>query len=415
MGKAKESWSEFLGRLRAVSGCAAPFLDAFAEHLVENGYALATAKDLLRLVASLGRWLTDVGLEMQAASEGCVERFLTERRNRGLAEKSEPANLRGFLTFLRVRGSIPQAPASLPTAINLIEQSFTLYLTQERGLGTPAVTTYLDVVRHFLDGQYGDGPIDLADLSAKDIQGFLTRETIRYAPGRAKLMVTAIRSFLKWLHFCGKISARLDNAIPSVPGWRQARLPRAIAPHEVEQMLQACRRRSGVELRDFAILLLLARLGLRAHEVVVLTLDDIEWDTSALIAHGKGGRPGRLPLPHDVGAAIAAYLRTGRPHCSTRAIFIRSKAPLRDLGNSSSISAIVRRALARAGLHPPHMGAHVLRHSLACSMLEHGASLPEIGEILRHQSLDTTGIYARVDLKALTSLALPWPLPGGEK
>jgi len=205
----------------------------------------------------------------------------------------------------------------------------------------------------------------------------------------------------------------LDQAVPGVPGWRLATLPRAIEPREIERMFRACRCRTNVERRDYAILLLLARLGLRAHEVVTMTLDDIEWDISAIIIRGKGGRQDRLPLPHDVGDGIAAYLRAGRPRCSTRALFIWSKAPHRGFANSSSISTIVRRALARAGLHPPRSGAHALRHGLACTMLGQGATLPEIGEILRHRSLDTTAIYAKVHLEALAPLAQVWPLAGG--
>ena len=415
MGKAKESWAEFLGRLRIDSGSAAAFVDRFAEHLLVRGYAIATAKAFLVLVASFGRWLSGEGLAMQTVGQSCLERFLTDRRNQGRAEQSAAANLRDFLDFLRRQGVILPTPSPIPTPIDIAEQSYARYLTLERGLSASAMATYLPIVRSFLVWRFKDGLLLFEELRATEIHAFLAQETRRYAPGRAKLVVTAIRSFLRWLHICGEISARLDHAVPGVPGWRQTTLPKAIEPREVEQLLRSCRHQTTVERRDYAILLLLARLGLRAHEVRVMTLDDIEWDTPAVIVHGKGGRQDRLPLPHDVGAAIAAYLRSGRPQCSARTLFIRSKAPLRGFGSSSSISTIVRRALERAELHPPRKGAHALRHSLACSMLGHGATLPEIGEILRHRSLDTTGIYAKVDLKALAQLAQKWPQAGGGK
>jgi site-specific recombinase XerD len=413
MGRAKESWEQFMGRLRIDSGSTATFLDRFAEHLLESGYAIATAKNLLLLVASFGRWLSAKGLGMDAGGDDCLERFLVDRRQQGYAKHSAAANLRGFLAFLRAQGTIPPMAPGTPSPIDSVGQAYSRYLAQERGLSPCAVANYLPIVRRFLAWRFENGPLSFGELRTVDLHGFLTQDTRRYAPGRAKLTVTALRSFLKWLLVCGEIPSRLDQAIPGVPGWRLATLPKAIEPREVEHMLRSCRRRTIVERRDFAILLLLARLGLRAHEVVAMTLDDIEWDTPAIIVRGKGGRQDRLPLPHDAGDAIAAYLLTGRPQCSTRTLFIRSKAPLRGFANSSSISTIVRRALARAELHPPRTGAHALRHGLACSMLSHGATLPEIGEVLRHRSLDTTGIYAKVHLEALAPLAQEWPLAGG--
>jgi site-specific recombinase XerD len=413
MGKAKESWSQFLGRIRIHSGSATTVVDRFGEHLLENGYAIVTAKCLLRLVASFGQWLSDHSLEMQSVGQGCLERFLADRRNQGRAEQSAAANLRDFLAFLRAQGAIPPLAPGIPLPIDVAEQSYGMYLAQERGLGECSLANYLPIVRRFLAWRFKDGLLPFGELRASNVHGFLAQEAKHYTPCRVKLAVTAMRSFLKWLHVCGEISARLDQAIPSVPGWRHTALPKAIESHEIEHMLRSCRHQTTVERRDYAILLLLARLGLRAHEVVVMTLDDIEWDTPAIIVHGKGGRQDRLPLPHDVGAAIAAYLRAGRPRCSTRALFIRSKAPLRGFANSIAISTIVHRALARAELHPARTGAHALRHGLACSMLDHGATLPEIGEILRHRSLDTTGIYAKVDLKALAPLAQEWPLARG--
>jgi len=202
--------------------------------------------------------------------------------------------------------------------------------------------------------------------------------------------------------------------VPRVADWRLATLPKSITSDQVERLLEACDRRNAVGRRDYAILLMLARLGLRAGEIVAMDLEDLDWDTGELVVRGKGGRRDRLPLPRDVGAAVAAYLRLGRPTCSTRRVFIRMRAPLRGFANSIAICTIVERALTRAELDPPRKGAHLLRHTLACTMLRGGASLAEIGEILRHRSPDTTAIYAKVDVTALRALAPAWPRSAGD-
>jgi site-specific recombinase XerD len=199
-----------------------------------------------------------------------------------------------------------------------------------------------------------------------------------------------------------------------VPEWRLAEVPKYLEPEEVERVVHACRRDTAVARRDHAIILLLARLGLRASEVIALELDDIDWRAGVLKVRGKGRSHDCLPLPADVGEAMATYLRHHRPPCTTRRLFIRTRAPHQGLANPSSISTIVARALKRAGLRPAFTGAHVLRHSLATGMLRSGASLDEIGEVLRHRAPTTTEIYAKVDLRSLRSLALPWPTKGGE-
>jgi integrase/recombinase XerD len=198
-----------------------------------------------------------------------------------------------------------------------------------------------------------------------------------------------------------------------VPQWRSAELPKYLTPEEVERVISACQRDNRADSRDRAIILLLARLGLRAGEVLALELDDVDWRSGELKVRGKGGRHASLPLPADVGEALAGYLRHHRPGCTTRRLFVLSKAPYRGFAESECISSIVRRAINRAGLQAPFKGAHVLRHSLATGMLRSGASLDEIGEVLRHRSTQTTAIYAKVDVQGLRSLALPWPMKEG--
>jgi site-specific recombinase XerD len=222
-------------------------------------------------------------------------------------------------------------------------------------------------------------------------------------------MVTALRSFFRYLRHRGAISTDLAGCVPTVPNWSLATLPRFLPAGEVERVLESCDQKTSVGRRNHAVLLLLARLGLRAGEVVGLGLDDIDWNTGQISIRGKGGKSAPLPLTAEVGTALAAYLRNDRPRASTRKVFIRHRAPLIGFGNSSTISSIVRRALKRAGVESAHTGAHVLRHSLATSLLRQGGSLDEIGELLRHQSPDTTAIYAKVDITSLQTLALPWP------
>jgi site-specific recombinase XerD len=228
-------------------------------------------------------------------------------------------------------------------------------------------------------------------------------------------MVTALRSFFRFLFLHGQTECDLAGAVPAVPQWRLAEVPKYLSPEDVEQVVRVCQRDSAVARRDHALLLLLARLGLRASEVIALELDDVDWRAGVLKVRGKGGQHDCLPLPADVGEAIATYLRHHRPPCTTRRLFIRTRAPHRGFAHPSSISTIVCRALKKAGLQPGCMGAHVLRHSLATGMLRCGASLDEIGEVLRHRLPSTTEIYAKVDIRGLRSLALPWPTKGAEQ
>jgi site-specific recombinase XerD len=219
----------------------------------------------------------------------------------------------------------------------------------------------------------------------------------------------ALRSFLQYARYRGDITLDLAAAVPTVANWSMASIPRAIAPDHVQAVLAHCNRASAIGCRDYAILLLLARLGLRAGEIAFLELDDIDWEAATLNLRGKGGRVSRLPLPLEVGEAIAAYLRTGRPASTSRRVFLRALAPIRGFARQVTVLSVVRQAMVRAGIDPPRKGAHQFRHALACKMLRQGASLPEIGQILGHRSPQTTAIYAKVDLASLHTLALPWP------
>jgi site-specific recombinase XerD len=227
-------------------------------------------------------------------------------------------------------------------------------------------------------------------------------------------MTTAFRSFFRFLFQRGELQADLAASVPTVANWRLSTVPKYLVPKEAKRVLKACNRRTAVGRRDYAILLLLARLGLRAGEVVALQLEDVNWRAGEILVRGKGLLHDRMPLPSNVGQALVSYLRRDRPRCQTRRVFVCRKAPRRGFANPSTLSTIVRRALTRADLHPPLKGAHLLRHSLATSMLRSGAKMGEIAEILRHQALNTTEIYAKVDFEGLRSLAHPWPMGGAQ-
>jgi site-specific recombinase XerD len=271
----------------------------------------------------------------------------------------------------------------------------------------------LPFIRSFVAHRFGDGRVVVGDLRGGDVRSFLLKKVRTIGPARAKLMVGALRSFFRFLRWRGDIQIDLAGAVPRVADWRLSSLPKSLPAEDIERLLRSCRQTTTTGQRDYTLLLLLARLGLRAGEAVALTLDDIDWDAAELKVRGKGGREDRLPIPRDVGRAMATYLRHGRPRdCPTRRFFVRRRAPLVGFASSVAICTIVREALERAGIASPRKGAHLLRHSLATEMLRKGGSLAEIGEVLRHRSTDTTAIYAKVDLVALRALAQPWPAGG---
>jgi site-specific recombinase XerD len=319
-----------------------------------------------------------------------------------------------FLEHLRGKGVVPSVePTVDESPLARLKQRYEIYLRKERGLCPGTGDRYWGFIRQFLVERFGRGSICIRKLLADDVSNFVLRHARSDNPGVAKLMVTALRSFCRFLFQSGETKRDLAGALPIVATWRLAEVPKYLETHEVERVIQACNRGTSVGRRDYALLLLVACLGLRASEVVGLELEDIDWRAGVLTVRGKGRYHDQLPLPPDVGEALAAYLRRDRPSCKTRRVFVRNRAPYRGFAHPSSLSTIVRRAVERAGLQPNHKGTHLLRHSLATGMLRRGASLAEIGQILRHRLPNTTEIYAKVDLSGLRSLALPWPRKGG--
>ena len=300
-------------------------------------------------------------------------------------------------------------PVRQKSALDVLVQAFDDYLTAVRGLARITREHYLPIVRRFLQERFGTGPLVLHALGIHDLTQFLLRQAATVSPRHAQSIVSALRTFCRFLVQRGDLSADLAAAIPAVADWRLATVPKAMTPAQVTQLLQSCNQDHPTGQRDYTMMLLMARLGLRPGEVVAMTLDDLDWETGTLLVRGKGGRRDRLPLPQDVGQAVVTYLSTVRPRCAARRVFLRMKAPQCGFANSVAVCTIVRRALERAGLELPCKGAHILRHSLATNLLHAGASMAAISDVLRHRRPQTTEIYAKVDQTALGALAQPWP------
>ncbi len=392
------------------SGPLGAHLESFAVLLVQEGYASASGWDKIRLVSALSRWMLQEKLRVEDLNEQQVATFFDWRWKRIVHRSGDQCTLALLLRHLRQADIIPPPVALVPNPIDLIERDYGRFLRQERGFMSASVGQYLSVVRRFLWHRFRSGNIRLKDLCTKDVTNFVLQDSSIRGRRSAQLMTGVLRSFLNFLFQKSLTTTNLATAIPAIAGGRLSELPRYLEAAQVGKLLRCCDRRRKVGRRDHAILLLLARLGLRAGEVAGLELDDIDWSAGELRVHGKGNRVDRMPLLQDVGKAVADYLERGRPSCSTRRVFVHCKAPYAGFSSpANAVSAIVHRALTRAGLNPQHRGAHLLRHSLATNLLRRGASLAQIGQVLRHQHIQTTEIYAKVDLNALRALTQPWP------
>jgi site-specific recombinase XerD len=396
---------------RPLEGPLAAHITAFAKWARAQGYARRSRYRQVLLAACFSRWLGRQAVSVCRVSSEQLARYLRSRMRHVQIHRGDAAALRQFLDFLRRQDVVPKEkiPPGRLTPIERVVQAFERYIRNERALSEAAVINYVPFVRKFLADRFGNGSVRLSHLRAGDVVRFTRRQAPRLHLKRAKLLTTALRSFLHYARYRGDITRDLAAAVPAVASWSMTSIPRAIPADAVRQLLASINRRTATGRRDYAILLLLARLGLRAGEVVRLEVDDIDWNAGSLRVQGKGGQHSDLPLPADVGAAIASYLQHGRPQSSNRRVFLRARAPLRGFLSQSAIGSLVRHSLARAGLKAPTNGAHQFRHALATEMLRHGASLAEIGEVLRHRSPQTTEIYTKVDLEALRALALPWP------
>ena len=384
-------------------------LPAYAVLLSQQGYTQQSAHLQLRFLADLSQWLHRQRLQIADIREPTLHRYLQSRYQRFRPRRDDTSILKRLLHLLHTEGLLPKAPPPVGNPRQRIENDFDRYLSEERGLSMATRINYRPFIQRFLSAQFGTNPIRFTALHAKDVIRFIRNHAPRMSPKRAGLMVTALRSFFRYLRHRGDITTDLAACVPPIANWHFSSLPKFLQPIQVQRILSQCDRQTAQGRRDYAILLLLTRLGLRACEVVALTLDDVHWQAGEITIRGKGSRWARLPLPPDVGQALAAYLKKDRPPCSTRRLFIRLKAPRHGFANSIAISTLVARALKKAGINSPYKGAHLFRHTLATQMLRQGASLADIAQLFRHQSFNTTTLYAKVDLAALRPLAQPWP------
>src|SRR5215469_2757 len=390
-------------------GALGAYIDDFAQLLSDRGYTRECARRHLRLVAEFSNWLSRRRLTARNITVTNLQRFFRSRARRHAAAPSSAACLKAFFELLsRKRGIAAPIDARRKAPIAKILGDFSLYLQKERALAPGTIANYLSDTRKFLAYRFRRGPIHMSKLTVAQVVESVQHLALAGSRKRAKVMTSGLRTFLRYAQYQGLIRSNLAACVPCVACWSVASIPRGLSSEHVKRALACCDRRTGIGRRDYAILILLARLGLRAGEVCSLQLQDIDWDVGSLKVRGKGNYSAQLPLPTDVGRAIAAYLKDGRQHSLNRSVFLKTCAPVANL-NSGTIGLIVNKALARAGINASQKGPHQFRHALATKMLRQGASLPEIGEILRHQHLQTTAIYAKVDIASLQRLALPWP------
>lgn len=390
-----------------ITGPLVAYAPGFGVDLLGQGYTPCSARSQLELMADASRWMATNQLEASELTATRVEEFLQARRARGHTHLLSPRGMSPLLGHLRGLGVVAAEPPYVPVdAVAELLVDYLRYLIDERGLATSTAQRYVGLARLFLAQHATTGELHLEDLAAREVSEFVLSECTWRKVGSAKCLVVRLRSLLRFLHVDGRTSSSLLAAVPSAPSWRLASLPRGIDPSQVAGLLASCDRRTAIGRRDFAILTVLVRLGLRCCEVAALELADLDWRAGEIVVRGKGRHEERLPLPVDVGEAVVGWLRRGRPPCECRQVFTRLLAPHRGLV-AGSVSSVVISASHRAGL--PKVSAHQLRHTAATQMLRAGADLAEVGQVLRHHSMVSTAIYAKVDHTRLSLLAQPWP------
>lgn len=378
----------------------------FEVELARLGYSPGAQSAQLRLFTELSAWLGGEGLGAAELSGERVTAFVEVRRREGRDRFVSLTGLGTLVGFLRGVGAVPEAPRPAVAGPNeVVMDRYRRFLIEDRGLADAVVAMYETGARLFADFAAARGR-GLGEMEAADVGAFVAGHCARPVKLAAREMVTILRGFLRFLYMEGTISAPLAQAVPAVASWHGAGLPKALGAGVPARLLGGCDRSTPVGLRDYAILMLLARLGLRCGEIVAMRLDDFEWAAGEVVIHGKGRRDERLPLPAEAGDAVVDYLQMGRPRTESRVVFLRTVAPLIGLSRQA-VTQVVYAACRRAEV--PQASAHRLRHTLATDLLRAGSSLGEIGQVLRHRSISTTALYAKVDQEALAGLARPWP------
>ena len=382
-------------------------VEGYRAWLVRRGYTPGTIRNMLKDIGRVGRWLCAEGLMAEELNEQLLGGFLSARKGVRTRRVPGPRALAPLLEFLRHSGVVPKA-APVVTALGELMDEYRSWMVRERGLAPTTVLRYENTARRFLQEQcQEDGVFVPVALTGADVNAFLLRECGRVSAGSAKGRVAELRAILRFLYLQGITELRLGSAVPPVGGWRLATLPPAsVAAADVRVLLDSFDRSTLVGARDFAIATLVARLGLRSIEVARLELCDVDWRAGELVVRGKARRQDRMPLPAEVGEALAAYLSCGRNPADAVHVFLTCRAPRGPI-RADLVGDVIERACKRAGL--PKFGPHRLRHALAGEMLKQGAGLTAISQVLRHQDLATTALYAKVDFDSLRRVAQPWP------
>jgi site-specific recombinase XerD len=393
-----------MGTTRRKPGSLGPFVEGYSGWLARRGHTSQTTRNMLKEFGQLGRWMAVKHIRVEQLCEQHLVTFRAYRRRAGYRRIPGVRALRVPLAYLREIGATgPVSPSC--TAIDVLLGEYEQWLVVERDLAAATVLRYLTTADRFLTGCSAAG-IEPSALTGAEVNAFLITECRRVSAGSAKGRVAELRSLLRFLFLAGVITVRLGTAVPPVGGWRLAGIPPVMTTGEVQALLDQCDRSTDVGVRNLAILTLVARLGLRSIEIARLELDDLDWRAGEIVVRGKGNRLDRLPLPVDVGEALVDHLRRRHATAGCRQVFVLLKAPHGPI-RAALVNDITNQACRRAGQN--RVGPHRLRHALAAEMLRHGAGLAAIGQVLRHQDLATTALYAKVDLDTLRSVAQPWP------
>jgi site-specific recombinase XerD len=388
------------------SGPAGLYLDDYACHLTQQGYSWSTARRHLRAAGRFSAWAASVGLMSQDLGTEALEQFQCALEAKGSLRYPSGyyhntfVGTKPFVGFLQATGRVSPCPTQTPPALLT---AFCQWMRAQRGVTEPTLADYRRVISDVFE-KLGDHP---EHYTVQAIRSFTLERASRHGHSQAGTTVTALRMFIRFLMAHGRCQPPLLDAIPSIASWRQQSLPHYLSAEDIEHLLTACEASTPRQSRDRAVLLLLARLGLRARDVTALTLHDIEWNEGTFRVRGKNRRETRLPLPQEVGEAIWTYVQYHRPPIATAHVFLTTIAPVGPI-KQRLVSQIVAQALQRAGLESSARGAHLLRHSAATAMLRHGVSLESIGAVLRHASMDTTVIYTKVDTDLLRQVVIPW-------
>jgi site-specific recombinase XerD len=391
-------------------------MEQYRVELERLNYGRATINIYLRSIRRLRSLMEHQGVALDQLTPDIAAELVLRADWRGDRREYAAFTVRRFVGYLSALGLAkpPAPPTPRQLACAALRRDYEDYLRRQRGLGERTIGHCWRFADRFLDFRFRDAEIDLGAITPGDIVAFLQRLTIRKAPFRDKTPPTHLRNFFRYLFKCGLTPTNLALCIPSVAQRYDARLPRHLTPEQVEAVLAAVRADARFGRRNYAMMILLARLGLRAPEVIAIQLDDIDWRAGELVVRGKGRNHDRVPIPPDVGEALTDYIRQDRVSTS-RVLFVTAHAPHGPFKDGQVLNAILKDAFARTGVTPPcrYVGSHVLRHSLATNLVRQGASLPEVSDMLRHRSRASTLIYAKLDIEGLRSIAQPWPVVEG--